>query len=605
MQRVSVKMLGVMGILTACGTAFAGLATPLTTVRVASGLTRPVFVTHAPGDVDRLFIVEQAGVIRILDLTTNTLLGASFLNIDALVGGGNSGNDERGLLGLAFHPDYDTNGFFYLNYTNNASDTVIARYSVSANPDIADSGSAQIVMTIDQPFTNHNGGWIAFSPNDGFLYIGTGDGGSGCDPGQRAQDITNQLLGKMLRIDVDVPGAGYNIPADNPFVGVTGDDEIWAYGLRNPWRCSFDRETADIYIGDVGQGAWEEVDFLSVSSTGGENFGWDCMEGNHCSSESGCGAGACTCAGAGLERVIHEYDHPTGFSITGGYVYRGCAIGDLQGTYFFADFVTERIWSFTYNGVATTNFQERTAELAPGGGLTIDTISSFGEDALGEIYIIDRAATGTGELFKIIPDTAGPVIDCNTNSLEDACDILAGTSSDANTNGIPDECEFTACAATAARSCNLHGATTLCLDILANDIEPRQSGATSIEIDVDAGTASSASVTCVTSGAYGGVASVSQVGSTVTVGLSPALPDGDACTITLDCGASVCVRGLAGDIDRNGIVSTGDASIIKPHFGESATVAGAEFDFDQNDIVSTGDASIVKPLFGNAATACP
>ncbi|MHC4414980.1 MAG: PQQ-dependent sugar dehydrogenase [Planctomycetota bacterium] len=393
---------------------------PLTTVRVASGLNRPILATHAPGDESRLFIVEQRGVIKILDLTTNTVLPVPFLDIDALVPN-ISGNDERGLLGLAFHPDYQNNGFFYVNYTNLASDTVIRRYTVSGDPDVADPTSAFTLLTIDQPFSNHNGGWLDFGP-DGFLYIATGDGGSACDPGQRAQDITNQLLGKMLRIDVD-GGSPYAIPPGNPFVGIAGDDEIWAYGLRNPWRASFDRETGDLYIADVGQDAWEEVDFQPANGSedpkspdyqGGKNYGWDCMEGNGCSTDSDCSTSACTCFSNDLTDPIHVYPHPQGFSITGGNVYRGCAIPSLDGTYFFADFVITRIWSFKVVDGNVTEFADRTAELTPSAdGFFISTISSFGEDARGEIYIVDRSGTSSGEIFKIIPEIPIPDFDCD------------------------------------------------------------------------------------------------------------------------------------------------------------------------------------------------
>jgi glucose/arabinose dehydrogenase len=383
-------------------------ATPLTTERVASSLVRPVFVTAPPSDTARLFIVEKAGVIKILNLGSGVVNPTPFLDIDALVGGGTSNGDERGLLGLAFDPEYGTNGFFYVNYTNNLFDTVVARYEVSANPDIADSGSAQILLTIDQPFSNHNGGWMAFGP-DGMLHIATGDGGSSCDPAERAQDV-DLLLGKILRIDVSSGGVSYDIPPDNPFVGIPGADEIWAYGLRNPWRDSFDRVTGDLYIADVGQGVWEEINIQPADSTGGENYGWDCMEGNHCASDSGCplADSPCTCLDPSLTDPEHEYSHggsPFRCSITGGYVYRSCDIPDLRGTYFFADYCSEQIWSFRFNG-SVTDFMERTTELAPGGGLTIDSIVSFGEDDAGELYIVDQATltAGTdGEIYKIVP----------------------------------------------------------------------------------------------------------------------------------------------------------------------------------------------------------
>ncbi len=408
-MRLSKLRFGVASLVTTCGTlalipsAHAGGVVPLTTVRVAGGLDHAVFVTHAPNDPDRLFIVEKQGRIKILDLTTNMLLATPFLDIDSLVGGGLSSGDERGLLGLAFHPDYQSNGFFYVNYTNNFGRTAVQRYTVSGNRDVADAGSGLTLMSVFQPFSNHNGGWLGFGPNDGFLYISTGDGGGGGDPGNRAQDITNQRLGKMLRIDVDGdngPGGNYGIPADNPFVNEVGDDEIWAYGLRNPWRPSFDRATGDLYIADVGQGAREEINFQPNDSTGGENYGWRCMEGNGCTGLSGC-----TCNDPALTDPIHEYFHNVGRSITGGYVYRGCAIPTLDGTYFFADYVFTRLWSFTYDGNNVLNFTSRIAELSPSSdGFSINQISSFGEDANGELYIVDQGSGTTGQVFKIIPE---------------------------------------------------------------------------------------------------------------------------------------------------------------------------------------------------------
>jgi glucose/arabinose dehydrogenase len=366
--------------------------TTLTSQRIITGLARPVFVTAAPGDTSRIFIVEQrsgsTGRIRIYDLTSNMLLGTPFLSISV------STSSEQGLLGMAFHPDYDSNGYFFINYTNQSGSTIIARYQVSSNPNIANSGSAETVLTISQPYSNHNGGMIAFGP-DGYLYIGTGDGGSGGDPGNRAQDITGQLLGKMLRIDVD--SLPFSIPADNPFVGVTGDDEIWAYGLRNPWRFSFDRDTGDMYIADVGQNAYEEVDVQPANSTGGENYGWRCYEGDHAYNTSGCpGSGT-------MVFPVHEYSHggsPYRCSITGGYVYRGSAIPDLQGAYFFGEYCSNQIWSFRWDGGGgITNLEDRTSELSPNAG-SIASISGFGEDASGNLYVCDLG----GEVFAIQAD---------------------------------------------------------------------------------------------------------------------------------------------------------------------------------------------------------
>jgi len=371
-------------------------ATEITTTRVASGLSSPVFVTSPSGDMQRVFIVEQPG--RIMILKNGEVLPAPFMDISERVSFGG----ERGLLGLAFHPDYDNNDYFYVNYTNNSGNTVVSRFGATGDPDIADPNSEFILLTITQPFSNHNGGMIAFGPSDGYLYIGMGDGGSGGDPGNRAQN-DGLLLGKMLRIDVD-GGVPYGIPPDNPFIGPGNPlDEIWAKGLRNPWRFSFDRSTHDLYIADVGQNIWEEVDFQPSTSPGGENYGWRLMEGNHCYNPSE------NCDPGGLTYPIYEYSHggsPFRCSVTGGYVYRGSAIPDLQGRYFFADYCSAQIWSFLYDGNNVTELIDRTAELAPGEGLSIDDISSFGEDAFGELYIVDIG----GEVFKIVPVNGAPTL---------------------------------------------------------------------------------------------------------------------------------------------------------------------------------------------------
>jgi glucose/arabinose dehydrogenase len=381
-------------------------ATPLTTIRVADGLTRPVFVCAAPGDTERLFIVEQDGRIKILK--GGTVLSRPFLDVSAIV---RSIGNEQGLLGLAFHPQYSSNGYFYVNYTDNNGDTRVSRFRVSSDPDSADVSSEFNILFVDQPFSNHNGGMLAFGPNDGYLYISLGDGGSGGDPGDRAQS-DNTLLGKILRIDVD-GGNPYTIPPDNPFSGspsVLG--EIWAKGLRNPWRYSFDRATGDMYIGDVGQGDWEEIDYEPASGPGGINYGWRCYEGNHEYNTTDCSAPSA------YQFPVTEYSHSLGCSVTGGYVYRGCAIPDLQGTYFFADYCSGNIWTFLYDGITVTEYAERSAELAPGGGLDVGGIVSFGEDAHGELYICDLF---DGEVFKIVPDGVAPV-----------CGFLCG---DANSDG--------------------------------------------------------------------------------------------------------------------------------------------------------------------------
>ncbi len=404
------------------------------TVRIATGLTFPTFVTHAPGDTSRLFITQKTGAIRIFDLTTNTLLPTPFLSIT--VAGGTSENDERGLLGLAFDPDYASNGQFYVYYTG-TSTNVLARYTRSAaNPNVANATGVTMMSWAD-PFSNHNGGWIGFGP-DGNLYMGVGDGGSANDPNGAGQSLATRL-GKLHRIKPTVGGAApyYTVPKGNPFLGgaSTIDDEIWSYGLRNPWRCSFDRENGDLFIADVGQNAVEEINFQKAGAGAGRNYGWRCMEGLNCSGLSGC-----TCNAATLTMPFRTYGHVTGtgggFSITGGYVYRGCAIPSLQGTYFYADYVTNNVWSLRYNrdtGVQT-EFTVRNTQITPSlDGFAVNQISSFGEDANGEIYICDQGSTaGTGAIFKIVPTTGNtpctppcPAVDINCDGVVDAADLAA------------------------------------------------------------------------------------------------------------------------------------------------------------------------------------
>jgi glucose/arabinose dehydrogenase len=319
---------------------------------IASGFVEPVYVTSA-GD-ERLFVVEQAG--RILVVDDRTALEPPFLDISPLV---NSRGNEQGLLGLAFHPDYASNGEFFVNYTRQPDGaTIVARYRVSGNPNAADPNSAEILLTVDQPEANHNGGQIAFGP-DGYLYIGMGDGGGAGDRHGtigNAQD-PNALLGKMLRMDV-----------------ATGDVSIWAKGLRNPWRFSFDRATGDLYITDVGQGSYEEINFQPASSQGGENYGWRIMEGAHCfNPRQGCDQ-------AGLVLPIAEYDHGSGCSVTGGYAYRGARYPWLSGVYLFADYCTGIVWSLARDARGEWIMAER---------LDVDfSVSSFGEDAPGELYLV-------------------------------------------------------------------------------------------------------------------------------------------------------------------------------------------------------------------------
>ncbi len=338
----------------------------------ATGFTQPVEITHA-GD-SRLFVVEQTGRIKILN-NNSSVNPTPFLNISTIISTGG----ERGLLGLAFHPNYTSNGYFFVNYTNTSGNTVIARYSVSGNPDVADT-TGQILMTIAQPFSNHNGGSIKFGP-DGYLYIAMGDGGSAGDPGNRAQNITENL-GKMLRIDVNSTIAPFYInPPTNPYIGIAGNDEIWAIGLRNPWKFSFDKSTGDLWIADVGQGVYEEVNKVAPTLAN-VNYGWRCYEANAVYNSTG------NCATiTGTTFPLVAVNHNTGAcSITGGYVYRGTTYPNLIGKYLFSDYCLGKIGITTSTGATTFS------------STFSGNFVSFGEDFVGELYISDISI---GTIYKI------------------------------------------------------------------------------------------------------------------------------------------------------------------------------------------------------------
>jgi glucose/arabinose dehydrogenase len=386
----------------------------LDAIRVASGLTQPLFVTAPPGDSGRLFIVQQNGQIRILNLATGSLNPTPFLTLTGLAAGG-----EQGLLGMAFDPNYAANGKFYLNFTVPGGAfgngvTHVSQFTVSANPNIANASSERILLRFDHPQANHNGGWIGFSPRAGDannLYIATGDGGGGNDqgtghiePGGNAQSKTT-LLGKMLRIHINSAAGTYTIPPNNPFVGVTGArGEIWAFGLRNPFRNSFDRQTGRMFIGDVGQSAREEIDVQHPTHPGGgQNYGWRVREG---SIQNPAFPGVPTPPGA--VNPIFDYPRSVGRTVIGGYVYRGQQIPNLRGVYVFADWNgpesgpgTGQIFTLNYNGTFASNFQNVTAQLFPtrAGGFALSNPSSLGEDANGELYVTD---IGNGSVFKIV-----------------------------------------------------------------------------------------------------------------------------------------------------------------------------------------------------------
>lgn len=345
----------------------------LTFTPVATDLERPTFLTYAPDGSGRLFITEQTGKVRVVQ--GGRLRPEPFLDLSGRI----SCCGERGLLSLVFHPDFKNNGFFFVNYTRSPDGaTVVARYKVAEGGSRADPASAKVIITIEQPYANHNGGQLAFGP-DGYLYIGMGDGGSGGDPLNAGQSL-NTLLGKILRIDVNKEEGGrpYAIPAGNPFVGRQGArPEIWSYGWRNPWRFSFDRETGDMWIADVGQNQWEEIN-LEPKGKGGLNYGWRLMEASACFNPGN------NCNNGNLVLPVLEYNHSQGCSVTGGYRYRGKAMPSLRGAYIYGDYCSGRVWIATEQGGKWAVRQ------------TIETgygISSFGEDADGELYLLDHRGT--------------------------------------------------------------------------------------------------------------------------------------------------------------------------------------------------------------------
>jgi glucose/arabinose dehydrogenase len=391
-QRV---MLIFTAILTCAGGTFAMAQTQISLERIAQNLSWPVFVTAPPGDDSRLFVVEAragdpiAGRIRVINRPQHTINSTPYLSIQPV-----GTLPEQGLLGLAFHPNFLSNGYFWVNYTDAAGDTIIARYRATPpflTSTAADPQSATTLVRIHQPFANHNGGWIAFGP-DGDLYTATGDGGSANDPGNNAQNI-GSLLGKLLRMDVDGPD---NIPGND-------DDQttpqIFALGLRNPWRCAFDRATGKLYIADVGEGNFEEVNVLSLAPPPSQpvNFGWRCMEALACT-----GLPGCACNSPELRPPIFAYDHAGGqCSIIGGLVYQGCAMPAIHGHYFFADYCSSHVYSMHYTGDGTAPagpIADHTADLAASGHVPT-LITSFGEDADGEMFMCDQA----GNVYQIIP----------------------------------------------------------------------------------------------------------------------------------------------------------------------------------------------------------
>lgn len=357
---------------TAAGTGSTGIALQM----VNDQLTSPVFATHAGDGSGRLFVIEKTGTIAILKDGQRT--AAPFLDISSLI---TDNGSEQGLLGLAFHPKYSENGIFFVYYTASNGDNTLARYKVSSSPDAADPSSGVVMFKQEDPAPNHNGGMLAFGP-DGYLYVGLGDGGGAGDTYGNAQN-RNTLLGKLLRLDVD-KGDPYAIPTDNPWPeGGDARPEIWAYGLRNPWRFSFDRDTGDLYVGDVGQNQYEEIDMQPAGAKGGTNYGWNTREAMHCFRSN-------SCASDGLVDPVAEYSHDEGCSVTGGYVYRGTAMPGMVGTYLYGDYCSGTIWGLRRDAGG----QWQASKLLSSG----TNLSSFGEDQDGELYVVDLS----GKLYRIV-----------------------------------------------------------------------------------------------------------------------------------------------------------------------------------------------------------
>ena len=381
-------------------------ATGLRLVEVASGLDQPLYVTAPTGD-PRLFVVEQTGKIRII--SGGAMLPTPFIDLSSRISAGG----ERGLLSMAFHPNFAQNGWFYVDYTDTHGDTRVERYQASPGANAADPASGQLVLTVAQPYANHNGGLVTFGP-DGYLYVALGDGGSGGDPQGNGQNAA-VLLGKILRIDVN-GAAPYAIPPTNPFVGQTGKrPEIWITGVRNPWRLSFDREAGLLYLADVGQNQWEEVN-VTPAGTGGLNFGWKLMQGTHCYDSSGCSQ-------QGLTLPVLEYSHADGCSITGGYVYRGSQLPALRGHYFYADYCNGWIRSFRWDGSQAVDRKEWDVG-------SIGNVTSFGEDAARELYV----TSANGRVYRFAPAQQASRRDTETQR-ETA--VKAAAADDARVGGAP------------------------------------------------------------------------------------------------------------------------------------------------------------------------
>jgi glucose/arabinose dehydrogenase len=565
----------------------------LDAIRVASGLTQPLFVTSPPGDFSRLFIVQQTGQVRILNVATGTLNATSFLDIHSRL---TATGGEQGLLGLAFDPSYATNGKFYLDFTvpggafGNGT-THISQFQVSAgNPDVADTSNEKILLTFDHPENNHNGGWIGFSPRSGDdhnLYIAIGDGGAGNDqgsghiePGGNAQNTTT-LLGKMLRIHVDPATGTSTIPSNNPFFGsTTSRQEIWAFGLRNPFRDSFDRSTGRMFIGDVGQDTREEVDVQQATNPGGgENYGWRLREGTIATPTGNPVVGGSPPPG-NVDPIL-DYPHTTGQTVIGGHIYRGQQIPALQGVYVFGDYLGPepgsigKVFSLNYDGTSASNFQDITSQLFPipttGGNVSLANVSSFGEDAAGELYITD---IGNGNVYKISPMLVGAVSRKIHGSMAFDLNLpLTGT------RGI--EC----------RSGGASGNYTIVFKFAVPVSSVNNASVT-------AGTGSVSSRMIDSSNAHQyivnltGVSNAQNVTATLTNVVDVAGNTSSSVSATIGV--------LQGDTNADGFVDSADISQTKSESGNAVTLSNFREDLNLDAFIDSADIAFVKAMSGTS-----
>jgi glucose/arabinose dehydrogenase len=569
----------------------------LDAIRVASGLTQPLFVTSPPGDFNRIFIVLQIGQVRILNLATGTLNATPFLDISARL---TSTYGEQGLLGLAFDPNYATNGKFYLNFTvpggafGNGT-THVSQFQVSAgNADVADTSNEKILLTFDHPENNHNGGWIGFSPRSGDdhnLYIATGDGGAANDqdggvghiePGGNAQNTTT-LLGKMLRIHVDPTTGTYTIPLNNPFFGsATSKQEIWLFGLRNPFRDSFDRSNGRMFIGDVGQATREEVDVQQTTNPGGgENYGWRLREGTIATPTGNPVVGGSPPPG-NVEPIL-DYPHTTGQTVIGGYIYRGSQFPELQGVYVFGDYLGPepgsigKIFTLNYDGASASNFQDITSELFPipttGGNVNLANVSSFGEDAAGELYITD---IGNGNVYKISPMLVSAA----------SRKIHSGTPRDLN---LP-------LTGTRAIECRSGGATNNYTVIFTFAVPLSSVGGRSVTSGV--GSVSTGMIDSTDARRY--IVDLTGVtnAQNITVGLTNIV---DLAGNTSSA-VSVTMGVLLGDVNGNGLVDGNDVAAVQSQTRQPVTGANFQYDVNTDGVIDGNDVSLTQ---GHTRTSLP